>query len=237
LVLALLIVTGGAACAADYSLATGTDYPPYADQKLPDGGLAPQILKQAFAAVGRSVSVTVLPWQRAYALTREGKFDGTFPWVPSPERDQVMLISQPIVMIESRLWSPIDRPLRSLDQEDLKNKRFCVPIGYAPPLAIQGLIDRQIVSVANPPTIASCVLMVGQNHADFLAGDPLVIRTALRDTGVRLFEGDSVAKDRPLRLLATKGGERGAIMLSDFNRGLARLKEEGTYDRLLRPGS
>ncbi len=221
--------------AADYSLVTGSDYPPYADRDLPDGGLAVHIVRLAFAAAGRSVALEVLPWQRGFAMTRAGKIDGTFPYVASAGRLETMLASTPLFVVESRLWYDPARPVRSL--ADAAGKRYCAPVGYAVPDPIQEMIDRKGVSVFSPAALANCAMMIAGDHADFIAMDPLIMRAVLHSAHIRLVGSNLVVQRRPLTLMVGKANPKARGLLADFTAGLARIKADGTYDRLLRASS
>lgn len=75
------------ACAAEqFALVTGEDYPPFADPRLPGGGLATILVRQVVAALGATARVDFLPWRRGYEDTLRGRYDGTFPYVRTPER-------------------------------------------------------------------------------------------------------------------------------------------------------
>ncbi|HTH95852.1 MAG TPA: transporter substrate-binding domain-containing protein [Stellaceae bacterium] len=237
--LALACFALGAAQAADYSLVTGTDYPPYADAKLPDGGLAVRIVKHALEHVGRTIDIQVLPWSRGFAAVRDGKADGTFPYAPSPDRTLVMQASTPIFILESHIWFAPDRPIAGVSAADLAGKRFCLPIGYAAAEPLQALIDHGVVRLVVPRNLENCVRMVQGNHADFTADDPDVIRAVLQDTHIDLVESSQSLQNRPLVLLVAKGRPRGVALLADFNEGLRRMKADGSYDRLVKlwPGS
>jgi polar amino acid transport system substrate-binding protein len=235
LALASLALTfAHAARAADYVLVTGPDFPPYADQNLPDGGLATRIVKQAFEKVDRTVDIQFLPWSRGFAVVRDGKADATFPYAPSATRLVTMQASMPIFMLENRVWYAQDRPVAWITPSDLAGTRFCQPLGYTPSKPIQALIDRGALQLVQPRNLEDCVRMVHSNRADFTTNDPAVMRAVMEQTHIGLVGSPKPLEIRPLVLLAAKNNPRGAALLADFNEGLRRMKADGSYDRVVK---
>jgi polar amino acid transport system substrate-binding protein len=221
-----------AARAADYALVTGSEYPPYADQKLPDGGLALRIVREAFGAVGKTITIDILPWSRGFAMTGSGKFDATFPYVPSALRSPTMAASDPLVVLESHIWSDPARRIEHL--KDVGDKRYCSPVGYSMPDKVQALADSKAITVFSPPTLVNCAKMIASDHADFIVLDALVMKAVLNETATALYESDEVVQYRPLAMLAAKTNPKSQAVLSDFNAGLAKIKADGRYDRIIR---
>ncbi|MEY4737892.1 MAG: hypothetical protein RL302_2211 [Pseudomonadota bacterium] len=94
--LALCTLAGAALQAETLRLATG-ELPPYASEKLPDQGIALDIVRKAFSQFGYEVSYTFKPWMRSLEEAREGKWDGTAHWGRNPERDVGFLVSDSIL--------------------------------------------------------------------------------------------------------------------------------------------
>ncbi|MBK1838416.1 ABC transporter substrate-binding protein [Azospirillum sp. YIM B02556] len=85
----LTLVLGGAilACAvgakADTVRLTTLEWPPYSGS-LPDNGFSSIVVREAFKAMGHTVSVEVLPWQRAvHSAKEEPGVVGYFPEYPA----------------------------------------------------------------------------------------------------------------------------------------------------------
>jgi polar amino acid transport system substrate-binding protein len=222
----------GTLWAADYRLVTGDLYPPYADQKYPEGGLAVQIVKRAFAAIGKSVSVEVLPWARGYALTAKHAYDGTFPYIPTAQRLETMQASESFATITARLWSRAGSAPMHFTTAALAGKSFCLPLGYGPPASMQGLIDRNQLTLYRPFSTEDCLKMVDARHADFLAADVLLVRAVSREIGVTVVQGD-IVHVTSLTLLGSKDAPKTTAMLRDFAAGLARIKADGTYSHIM----
>lgn len=97
-----LLLIGGAlvalkpACAEELHLISG-ELPPYATQERPDQGIALNIVRQAFAKVGHTVTYAFKPWTRSLEEARNGQWDGTATWGKNPVRDVGFLISDNVL--------------------------------------------------------------------------------------------------------------------------------------------
>lgn len=82
----LLSLSAGAAAQTPVRLAT-FEYPPYIVQTGADAqGLSADLVREAFARMGRSVSIEFYPWNRGVKLLEAGAVDGLFTIKKTPER-------------------------------------------------------------------------------------------------------------------------------------------------------
>ncbi|MCB6184918.1 transporter substrate-binding domain-containing protein [Leeia sp. TBRC 13508] len=73
-----------------------SEYPPTTSEKMPNGGLLDQKVKEAFRLAGYEVKVTFLPFARGYAMAKAGKFDGIYDLWMTPERAKDFLPSHSV---------------------------------------------------------------------------------------------------------------------------------------------
>ena len=75
--------------AGEYHL-LALQYPPYAYQTVANGevqGVVAEVVRQAFARMGHTVTIQVLPWPRVLQNVKEGAFDGFFTTYRVPDRE------------------------------------------------------------------------------------------------------------------------------------------------------
>lgn len=77
-------------------IATG-ELPPYATASRADQGIALSIVRRAFELEGYQIEFTFLPWSRALAESRLGKWDGTAYWGHKPEHDVSFILSDNVL--------------------------------------------------------------------------------------------------------------------------------------------
>ncbi len=63
------------------------EWPPFIGSDLPNYGFVGDIITRAFAEECYKVKFEFLPWARAYAETKRGKYDATAIWMHSAERE------------------------------------------------------------------------------------------------------------------------------------------------------
>ena len=77
-------------------IATG-ELPPYMTAARADQGISLSVVRRAFELMGYQVEFTFLPWSRALAETRLGKWDATAAWGNNPERNPPFFVSDNVV--------------------------------------------------------------------------------------------------------------------------------------------
>jgi polar amino acid transport system substrate-binding protein len=74
-------------------LVTG-NYPPYEyEENGQSKGIVVEIVTEAFRRSNQTAQISVMPWARALRLAQEGFADGVFTAVKTPEREQTLLYS------------------------------------------------------------------------------------------------------------------------------------------------
>jgi polar amino acid transport system substrate-binding protein len=224
----------GAAHAAPVRLVTGENYVPYTDKRLPHGGMATEIVERAFAHVARSVTLSWKPWRRGYAETRARSYDATFPYLQTDERARHFIYSSPIVELELRLFSKRDAGLDAGQPASLAGKVACQPLGWAEPPLLAALRARGQLQIIEPSDMGTCVKMVAMGRADFFVADRLQGLDAVRQQQVHDIDpGTAVLGSDAICLIAPRANPASAALISDFNRGLRKLRDSGEHARIL----
>lgn len=132
-VLAITLVP--AASRADEVKLTTLEWPPYSGS-LPDNGFSAVVVREAFKAMGHTISIEVLPWQRAVKSAKDDAgIAGYFPEYPA-ELDGFTL-SESIGDSPLGLITPAGKPVADASPAGLSRLRLGVVNGYvnAKPIA------------------------------------------------------------------------------------------------------
>lgn len=222
--------------AAPLKLVTGSDYPPYVGDNLPGGGPITQLVQQAFALSGQSVSLSTEPWRRGYEGVLANRFDATYPYVRTEQRSREMLFSDPIVTVRQHLVVAAGKEQAAMSTGWLKGKRVCAAIGYGLPPWLDLLIQRGDVQRLTPTQQRSCQSMVAAGRADFMVEDDRIAIARQREAGdrarVAIVPGPS-ASEATLHLIVSRTHPRAQAILDQFNQGLARLRAEGGLPEII----
>lgn len=217
-------------------LTTGDDYPPYTAIRLPQGGLATDLVRQAFRKAGADVQIDWLPWARGFYKVKAGAYAATFPYIRTPERDATFLYSDPLFEISDTLFVRKGLVIDPGQPETLRGRIFCLPVGWALSGALESLQDPKLVIVVRPPDIGQCVKMLQAGHADFFPSDLRQGVASLAEAGIK--EGEIQPLAPPLQsigvyLIVSRQRPGAKELVDRFNRGLRALRADGDYDRIL----
>lgn len=223
--------------AAEIRIATGNDYAPFTDEDLPAGGLATEIVVEAFGKVDSSVDIDFRPWRRGYHDTLQGLFAGTFPYVYTSDRaEEMQFSSEPIAVMRQMAVSRASEPVEYTGPDSLAGLTICSPQGYAEPDLIQELIDDGSLDAAEPSEIESCIRMMQRGRSDFFIPNNFTWPglVASEDLDPDEFHVDDNAIAETELFFITPRSDVDSEALDRFDRGLGLLRESGAYDEIVR---
>ncbi|MFV3076074.1 substrate-binding periplasmic protein [Niveispirillum fermenti] len=212
-------------------LVTGSDYPPYVDDDLPGGGLITRAVLSAFAAAGWPVELTVEPWRRGYEGTLAGRFDATFPYIRTTQREGELLFSDPIVMVRQHLVVAIGQRDAAAAPGWMKGRLVCAGVGYGLPPWLEAMIHNGEVQRITPGQQRSCLAMIAAGRADFMVEDARIAAARLAEPGAArnvAVVPSPDTREASLHLVIARTHPHAQQILALFNQGLAKAKADGT---------
>lgn len=242
-ILAVALSASGLVWAAEpVVLVSGDDYAPYADSKLPEGGMTTDLVKNAFAAVNTEIKIEWRPWARGLDETKHGMFAGTFPYLKTPEREKDFLYSDVVVKIQDRAF--IKAGNNKIDFNNipsLAGTTICLPLGWSASPKLIDMIKNEQIKTSRPKDISTCVKMVNAGRADYFVTDEAQGNAALKTGGVPagsvVMAESAPLADNSLYLIVGKGFSGAKDLLENFNKGLAAIRKNGSYDKIFKAHS
>jgi polar amino acid transport system substrate-binding protein len=201
-------------------LVSGPDYLPFVDEKSPEGGISTAAIRKIFASQGYEIKLTIQPWVRGADGTKSGQFDGTFPYVKSPEREKDFLFSEPFYTTTVNLYLPKDRPIKELS--DLRGKTYCRPLGYEK-TGLEAMIEDNKMKEIRPVSIDACFQMLALGRIDAVPIAQEVGRHILsqnKQFQEKILEFDAKFVGGKYHLMVGKNNPRAQEILDVFNRGI-----------------
>ncbi len=215
---------------------TNGEWAPYLSEHLPHYGAASHIVKEAFAAVGIETQYGFYPWNRSYKLAKEGKWDGTLVWVYTPERAQDFLYTDVVIKEVEYLFHLKEKKIDWEKIEDLKGLTIGATLHTVyPPLEgaeTQGLL--RIERVGNYDNLYRRLL----NHRiDAIPQVSQVGKYYLRTTlspedREKITYSKTVLQERKYHVILSKVPKGNKELIALFNKGLAIIRANGTYDAI-----
>lgn len=231
-----LLLASLAAQGRSVTITTG-DFPPWTGENLPGQGYVNQVISAAFAAVGIEARFVYMPWARAYREAMLGHYDATSYWYSSAEREQEMLFSDPLVYNRTVFFQRrSDPPVRWKNLEDLANYRIAVSIGYTYTPEFHFAINSRMLRATHVNSDLQSLKMLIGERVDLFVSDQVAGLHMARAIGVdpqrlRVVEPELVDVDG--YLMASRARPESAELMAQFNRGLALIRSNGTYRRIL----
>jgi polar amino acid transport system substrate-binding protein len=225
-----------AGAAQSLALVTGEDYPPFADARTPGGGLAVLLVQQVMRRMNTTATIDTAPWRRGYEETLRGRFDATFPYVRTADREREFLYSDALFHVRQAIFMPAARRFSYREPADLKTRRVCTPLGYAPALVLQTMIDNKQIERVTVANAGACPGLLLADRADFFIQDLRIGQALIAKAGLTQ---DIVAVSEPpfgqseIHLIVPRSRTDAAGLIARFNAALAQVRTSGDYDRLL----
>ncbi len=223
------------AASADTVRMLANTSPPYADQKLPDNGLALELVTHIMKRAGYESEISIETWSRAMEGVRIGVYDALASAWHSAEREQDFLFSDPYLDSRLILLQRRDDPMVYDDLSDLRGRRLGVRVDYAygvdfsevPGLVLveENHLIQNLLNLLN----GSVDLVIGDQRTvalqleEYLKGQRHNVQVAAIDLPGR---SRHVAASRELA-----GSEK---LVEAFNRALAETKKDGSHAAIVR---
>jgi polar amino acid transport system substrate-binding protein len=214
-------------------LVTG-EFPPFTSENLDGGGISTEIIRAAFAEMERPVRIEFYPWERSEAMVQSGEAWGAFPYVPTSERQERYLVSNPISYARTMLFYH-DDALEGVQYNalaDLQPYRIGVSLGYwyIPMFEEAALtLDEGSDDLANLRKLQAGRIDVFPIH-EYIGGWLIQNNFAENADSFRTLETPlDISSDA---VIASRSYSDSEVILSEFNTALQTIIDSGVYDAI-----
>jgi polar amino acid transport system substrate-binding protein len=210
-------------------------WPPFTDSTLVNGGLATDIVSTALARAGYASDFEQVPWARALLGVGEGRYDVLVNAWFNEARTQLGEFSGEYLLNRVRFLKRKEEPIEYDNLQQLHEYPIAVVRGYAYSPAFDDDPDLQKVPVHN---FSMAVRMLAADRVKLTLEDEYVARYYLARESPKVRNAVEFLP-RPLSenslhiLVSLKNPEHQQIIAS-FDREIAAMKADGSYERLLR---
>ncbi|HQF55478.1 MAG TPA: transporter substrate-binding domain-containing protein [Fibrobacteria bacterium] len=217
---------------------TNGEWPPFTSRAFVHGGVLSRIVADAFAQEGIEVRYGYFPWKRAYAYARDGIWDGSVGWAPTPAHLRDLRMSDPVIHVDKALYhlKGVSFDWKTID--DLRRWRIGGTAGYSygpewDKAVLEGRLKVEEVAL-DEQNIDK--LVTGRVDAVAMEVDvaEYLIRTRLSKADAdRIVRHPSLLVSTPVCLSLSRKLRDAPALIERFNRGLAKLKASGRYSGYL----
>jgi len=208
---------------------------PYYGPELRNDGFCGAITKAAFERAGHSVKITYVPWARALRDAAAGRYDGIMGGYYTKERAKDFHYTEPFAKARGALIAPDGFALDSYDSmRDLKGYKIAIAndFAYSEEFDNADFLEKMVVNRTQ-----QMIHMLFKGRVDMAALSVAVFRHQAKELGY-----DNTAKMKMLQpllfendlfVMMSKAIDDAKELRDDFNAGLAAIKEDGTYQKIL----
>ncbi len=233
-VCALLISASSGPASADPVRMLANASPPYADKKLPEQGLALELVAHVMERAGYDAELTIESWPRALEGVRIGLYEALATAWYSDERDQDFLFSEPyldsqLILIKLRAAPGV---YDSLD--DLEGKRLGVRADYAYGVDFSGIAGLRLVEENH---LIQSLMNLINGRVDVVIGDQrtvaLQLEEYLQSQRHRIEVAPIMLPGRSRHVAASRALNGSEKMIEDFNKALAEARDDGSVAAII----
>ncbi|MFJ2452995.1 substrate-binding periplasmic protein [Pseudomonas protegens] len=210
-------------------------WPPFTDATLVNGGVATDIVSTALSRAGYSSEFEQVPWARALLGIGEGRYDVLVNAWYNEERTQLGQFSAEYMVNRVRFIKRKDAPLEYSNLKQLHECPVAVVRGYAYSPEFDNDPDLQKVPVHN---FAMAVRMLAADRVKLTLEDEYVARYYLARESPRVRNAveflPKPLSENSLHILVSLKNPEHAQIVARFDKEIAAMKADGSYDRLLR---
>jgi len=234
ILLALAMLASPAAHARQITMCT-LNWEPYYGEDLPRNGFFTELVRTAFERAGHSVNVEFMPWARAMLEVKQGDREVLLGAYYSDERAETYLASDSIYTDKVGL---IARRELDITEFDSLRELSDYTIGYGRGFAVSEEFDS--ADYLDKEAAKDQVLNLRKferGRIDMIAGSFASLRYLAQQEGIdtsQMVFLEPALKTNTLHIMVSRAIPDGEQLLADFHRGLNEIREDGTYDEILR---
>ena len=209
------------------------EYAPYVSETLAGNGWAWEIIEAAFEGSAFATQLRILPWSRALRLAEEGAVDALYIANKTPERERWALFSDPVGDEVSVFWIQRDS---QLDYDSLEQIRT-LNIGTLRNSSQMDMLQRQGLKVVPLNDFSQGIGMLSKHRLDLMLADRDVVLNLMHanpSLANRIKTIGLPVSVKSFHLAVSRLNPQHQRIVDNFNQGLARIRADGSYNKILR---
>lgn len=229
MMVAMVLLAGSAQAQGKKVKLTTLEWPPYTGETLPDKGASAVVVRKAFEAMGYTVEMEFMPWNRAVQTAKEDPaFSGYFPEYYSKENAADFVYSKPMGVGPLGLIERVDKPVTWNALDDLKPYGIGVVTGYVNTEAFDAKAAAGELKVEPSVDDVTNIRKLAMGRMDLAVIDRFVFNfllatdASLADLKANVRFNEKLLEDKELFICFRKDAQ-GEEMARIFNEGLTKI--------------
>ncbi|EHZ7341230.1 transporter substrate-binding domain-containing protein [Vibrio vulnificus] len=206
---------------------------PFVQQNNANPGISVEIVIEAFKTQGHDVDFKIMPWTRALNEVKDGRVDVLVATWFTQERTSYLNYSQPYLENSLKFIKRNGDGFEYNGMDSLSGKNVGIIRNY-------GYGDEFLKATNfNKPEANDLVANAKKllaKRIDLTLEDELVAKATLSGAGMKLSDFDftnNALSVNPLHVTSGLANAKNGEIIEAFNKGLAEIKANGTFDKIL----
>ena len=218
----------------------GDPWPPYVEGVLGEdakSGVAVEIVNEIFSRIGNaSARFPLIPWNRALLEVEEGSQDGIGMLLKTPEREQYMVYSEPMLVGLNLVWSASEQGERTFEWDvidDFHGLRVGVIDGYSYGEEVDREIEEGRIAVIKLQTVEQMFTMLANDRIDLaMATDAvgMVLAKKYPEAGIKPAKRPT---DSDTYYMAISKKSPAVTLIPEINRIIKQLQSMGIIESIV----
>ena len=218
--------------------ATG-EWPPFSSEMLPEYGRATALVSAICKAAGIMPIYEFYPWKRAELRVSKGEIFAAFPYAFSKEREKSYDFSDTIFYgVNMFIYYDQNKKTNSAVPYDILDDLRGYRIGVISGSFLSSTLENAGLDNESTTSIDQSIHKLVAGRLDFTIDDRVVLHDAIQ----RLYPDKidhfkflpkPLGMKTPTGLLVSRSYPGALEILAKFNKGLAAIKQNGEYDRII----
>ena len=223
----------GEQAVAEHLRLAGDSWPPFTDQRLPNSGLAVELVSTALQRAGHTTEYVEVPWARVLRGLQQGDYDVIVAAWYSAERTEFGQFSDPYLVNRIRFLQHRRSHIRYDSLADLRPYSIAVVRGYS----YSSEFDAD-TSLSKVPVLefAMGARMLAAGRVQVVVEDELVAQHYLNRELSEVRSGleflPKPLSENGLHILVRRSHPLHQQIVRDFNRASEVMREDGSYARI-----
>lgn len=220
---------------AEVITAAGDPWPPFLDPDSPTQGIALEIVREAFATQGYKVEMNFVPWARAINGVKDADYDVLIGTWYTEERTAFLAYSDPYLTNQIKFIKRTGDAFEYQGLDSLTGKNVAVVRDYG-----YGDAFLTATNFKRPEAkdLVTNLRKLVSGRVDLTLEDEVVARAFMQKELPELLDKvvftQNALSSNALHVTSGLQNSRHKNILDAFNKGLAEIKANGTYDALLK---
>ncbi|MEK1908238.1 MAG: transporter substrate-binding domain-containing protein, partial [Pseudomonas sp.] len=218
---------------AEHVRMSGDSWPPFTDQRLPNNGLAVDLVNTALQRAGYTTEYVEAPWARVLYGLQQGDYDLIVSAWYSDERTHFGLFSEPYLINRIRFLQHRRTHIEFNSLADLRPYSIAVVRGYSYSTEFD-----QDASLSKVPVLefAMGARMLAAGRVQLALEDELVAQHYLNRELSEVKSGleflPKPLSENGLHILVRRSHPLHQQIVDDFNRAIVQMRADGTYAQI-----